>query len=119
MRRPILSKQFDRKLFSASIQAKLLESQLSLREAAKESGISLATLSRLSNGKVPDIDHFVAVVRWLQIDANAFMDAPRGAILTNREKWAWLYLCLRDLDVPVEVIQAIITVIKEIGRAHV
>jgi transcriptional regulator with XRE-family HTH domain len=107
-----MSNQFDRKLFSASIQAKLIESHLSLREAAKESGMSLATLSRLANGKVPDIDNFAAAVHWLQIDAQAFMDAPKGAVMTNREKWSWLHLCLQDLDVSEELIGAIVTIIK-------
>jgi transcriptional regulator with XRE-family HTH domain len=39
-----------------------------IREVAHEIGISPATLSRVENGKLPDLDTFSKVCRWLRID---------------------------------------------------
>jgi transcriptional regulator with XRE-family HTH domain len=39
-----------------------------IREVAKEVGISSATLSRIENGKLPDIDTFSKICKWLNID---------------------------------------------------
>ena len=39
-----------------------------IREVAREIGISPATLSRVENGKLPDLETFSKVCRWLKID---------------------------------------------------
>ena len=39
-----------------------------IREIAHEIGISPATLSRVENGKLPDLDTFSKVCKWLRID---------------------------------------------------
>ncbi len=39
-----------------------------IREVAREIGISPATLSRVENGKLPDLDTFSKVCKWLKID---------------------------------------------------
>jgi len=39
-----------------------------IREVAREIGISPATLSRVENGKLPDLDTFSKVCKWLRID---------------------------------------------------
>ena len=44
-----------------------------LRDTAKEIGISLATLSRIENGKVPDLDTFSKLCKWLDIDPAQIM----------------------------------------------
>ena len=36
-----------------------------IREAAKEVGVSSATLSRVENGKVPDLETFGKICAWL------------------------------------------------------
>lgn len=46
---------------------------MGLREAAKNIGISPATLSRIENGKVPDLDTFSKLCRWLDIDPGNVM----------------------------------------------
>jgi transcriptional regulator with XRE-family HTH domain len=45
----------------------------SLRGAAKEIGISAATLSRIEGGKAPTFDNYVKIARWLQPGGDAFM----------------------------------------------
>ncbi|HEY6329640.1 MAG TPA: helix-turn-helix transcriptional regulator [Blastocatellia bacterium] len=44
-----------------------------LRETAKKIGIGPATLMRIENGRVPDIDTFGKVCRWLGIEPNTFL----------------------------------------------
>jgi transcriptional regulator with XRE-family HTH domain len=39
-----------------------------IRDVAREIGISPATLSRVENGKLPDLDTFSKVCKWLRID---------------------------------------------------
>lgn len=59
---------------SILIEEKVARDNLKLREAAVASGVSAATLSRVINGKVPDTATFVALVRWLDVSADLFID---------------------------------------------
>jgi uncharacterized protein YerC len=47
---------FDRKVFSAAIQSKMAHDKVSLRNVAKSTGVSVATLSRVARGHSPDMD---------------------------------------------------------------
>ena len=46
---------------------------LGVRAAAKEIGISPATLSRIENGNVPDLATFASICQWLDTDPNQFL----------------------------------------------
>jgi transcriptional regulator with XRE-family HTH domain len=41
-----------------------------VRQAAIEIGISSATLSRVENGKLPDLETFSKICKWLKINPN-------------------------------------------------
>ncbi len=45
-----------------------------IREIAGEIGISSATLSRVENGKTPDLDTFSKICKWLQLDPSEILD---------------------------------------------
>ena len=45
-----------------------------VREVASEIGISAATLSRVENGKQPDLGTFEKLCRWLKISPSEFLD---------------------------------------------
>lgn len=45
-------------------------SKRGIREVAAEIGISPATLSRVENGKVPDLNTFTKICQWLDINPN-------------------------------------------------
>lgn len=47
-----------------------------VRAAAKEIGISPATLSRIENGHVPDLEKFVKICAWLGEDPSRFLGLP-------------------------------------------
>lgn len=61
--------QFDPTHFSALLlQKRCVEKRISMRDAAREIGISAATLSRLENKKTPDIQTYYQCCIWLEID---------------------------------------------------
>lgn len=44
-----------------------------LREVAKEIGeVSASTLSRVEQGKIPDLDTFIKLCKWLEVSADYF-----------------------------------------------
>lgn len=44
-----------------------------VRAAAREIGISPATLSRVENGHLPDLENFCLICKWLDIDPNRIL----------------------------------------------
>lgn len=46
-----------------------------VRDAAQEIGVSPATLSRIENGKQPDLDTFEKLCHWLEMSPLEFLDA--------------------------------------------
>jgi transcriptional regulator with XRE-family HTH domain len=54
-----------------------------VREAASEVGVSPATLSRIENGKIPDLETFGKVCRWLGEDPAIYLGlTPQSAAAT-------------------------------------
>ncbi len=47
--------------------------QKGLRAAAREIGVSPATLSRVENGHLPDLENFRRICTWLDIDPNRIL----------------------------------------------
>jgi transcriptional regulator with XRE-family HTH domain len=44
-----------------------------LRETAKEIGIGPATLMRVENGRIPDVETFGKLCHWLNVDPGSFL----------------------------------------------
>ena len=55
----------------------------SLREVAAEIGTSAPTLSRIEAGKMPDLETFGKICRWLELDPSSMLGVPRKA----KEPW--------------------------------
>jgi transcriptional regulator with XRE-family HTH domain len=47
-----------------------------IRDVAREISISPATLSRIENGKLPDIETFSKICRWLKADPGEVLGVP-------------------------------------------
>jgi transcriptional regulator with XRE-family HTH domain len=58
-----------------------------LRETAKEIGISAPTLLRVESGRLPDLDTFGKICRWLEIDPGDFLGRPtqQAAVAASAE----------------------------------
>lgn len=51
---------------------------LGVRAAAREVGISPATLSRVENGNLPDLETFAAICKWLGEDPSQFLGMQKS-----------------------------------------
>jgi transcriptional regulator with XRE-family HTH domain len=51
------------------------ELKLSLRDASEASGVPVATLSRIEQGRMPDLPTFQRVIEWLGVPAARFFNA--------------------------------------------
>lgn len=55
---------------------------MGIRQAAKEANVSPATLSRVENGKVPDLETFSKICQWLGEDPASFLGLKPAYIST-------------------------------------
>jgi transcriptional regulator with XRE-family HTH domain len=56
-----------------ALDATRKEKELSWRDIAKEAGVSASTLTRMAQGKRPDVDGFASLVAWLGVPADYFI----------------------------------------------
>lgn len=61
-----------------SLKIKQKRGGMGIRAAAKEIGISPATLSRVETGKQPDINSFRLICAWLDIDPGVALGLQGG-----------------------------------------
>jgi len=52
---------------------------LGIRAAAAQIGISAATLSRVENGQLPDLENFGKICQWLKIDPGSVLGVDVAA----------------------------------------
>jgi transcriptional regulator with XRE-family HTH domain len=65
--------KFNQELFSSRLTLKQRAMYLSVTDAAKEIGISKATLSRLNRGvSLPDVYTYFVCCRWLELEMDFF-----------------------------------------------
>ena len=78
---------FDGDAFYASLDGERQSRRLNWRDVATEAGVSQSTLTRLGQGKRPDVDSFARLVAWGGFDAGRFVSAPKqgraGAFLSQ------------------------------------
>jgi len=57
---------YDGKSFGKAIKTKrIIDDDIDLREAAKKTGISAATLSRIERGRIPDLSTYATLCKWI------------------------------------------------------
>jgi transcriptional regulator with XRE-family HTH domain len=65
---------FDRGKFSKAIKTKrVIDLDLTLRDAAKKAKVSFSTLSRMENEAEPELGNFIKVCNWLDLPASEFI----------------------------------------------
>lgn len=94
-----------RKLDVASLYAALDAQRkargLSWRRVAHEAGVSPSLFSRMAHDQRPDLDGFIAVIQWLDVEAETFMLAASKQSLRVSDLATDIGLLLRaqqDLD---------------------
>lgn len=76
-------KKFNTKRFAKALGATriLLNDRQTVRDAAKEMGVSPATYCRLENGYNPDINTFFLACKWMGLEMSQFFGATDDAFL--------------------------------------
>jgi transcriptional regulator with XRE-family HTH domain len=64
---------FDAERFVRDLNAKRFERRMTWKAVAAESGVSASTLTRMVQGKRPDLDGFAALCIWGRLNANAYL----------------------------------------------
>jgi transcriptional regulator with XRE-family HTH domain len=59
--------------FYAALDAERLARRLNWKDVSAASGVSASTLTRLSQGKRPDVDSLAALTAWLGMSVDRFM----------------------------------------------
>jgi transcriptional regulator with XRE-family HTH domain len=59
-----------------------------LRAVAEEiGGVSAATLSRIEQGKIPDVDTFIRICKWLNVSTDTFIEGnKKKKTVSNKEQ---------------------------------
>nr|WP_223189156.1 helix-turn-helix domain-containing protein [Streptomyces sp. TRM68416] len=74
--------RFDAAAFHAALDRTRQERGLLWKDVAKQAGVSASTLTRLAQGRRPDVDGLAALVSWANLSADDFVrrhDEPREA----------------------------------------
>lgn len=78
---------FDADAFYRVLDAERSERQLTWKDVAAQTGVSPSTLTRLGQGRRPDVDSFARLVAWGGFTADQFVCPPRhpqaGGFITN------------------------------------
>ena len=59
--------------FHAALNAQRVAKGLTWKEVAQQSGVSASTLTRMGQGKRPDVDGFALLLAWSGLDALQFV----------------------------------------------
>ena len=65
--------RFDVDALHAAMDSERRSRRLTWKQVAAESGVSASTLTRLSQGRQPDVNSFAALTAWLGMSADHFM----------------------------------------------
>ena len=57
---------FDPSTFATMVNMRMARNSLSQRRAAKQAGISAATINRVLQGRSPDIETYLRLKKWIE-----------------------------------------------------
>jgi transcriptional regulator with XRE-family HTH domain len=77
--------EFDSQEFSRQIKTKrVIELNAGMRDVAKKAKVSISTLSRLENGKTPDMPSLISVCNWLESSPSSFFKIKTKTVKKNK-----------------------------------
>ena len=99
---------FDIVAFHAALDAQRNAQGLTWKDVAEQAGVSASTLTRMSQGKRPDVDGLALLLAWSGLDASAFLPSANSP-----EPLAQIAANLRaDRNLSSESAQALEEIIK-------
>lgn len=72
--------QFDNEAFFEALNSHRLAKGLTWKQVAAETGISASTLTRMAQGKRPDVDGLAALLKWSGLKAEDFIEGDSKAV---------------------------------------
>ena len=66
-------KLFDSDAFYSALDGARQERDMRWKDVAAEANVSASTLTRMAQGRRPDVDSLAALCQWANLDANDFM----------------------------------------------
>jgi transcriptional regulator with XRE-family HTH domain len=63
---------FDNQAFFAALDSERISRGMHWKAVASEAGVSASTLTRIGQGRRPDLDSFAALTSWAGLDPDAF-----------------------------------------------
>lgn len=69
---------FDLEAFHGALDAVRQARDLNWKQVASETGVSASTLTRMAQGKRPDVDGLAALSSWSALDADDFIRSEGG-----------------------------------------
>ena len=79
----------------AALNAEREDRGLSWRKLAQEAGVSPSSLTRMQQGKLPDVNTFTALTHWLRMPAEQFMTPSNHAPSAKPNPMAVVFTLLR------------------------
>ena len=104
---------FDSDAFYAALDSQRRAKRLSWKAVAAEAGVSASTLTRMAQGRRPDVDGLAALASWAHLEPGAFIRRPGGSIKNQPEPLAAISTFLRgDPNLTPEGARAIDDLVK-------
>jgi len=69
-------RSFDNEAFFAALDAERIDRKLHWKGVAAQAGVSASTLTRIGQGRRPDVDSFAALTSWAGFDPEDFFSRP-------------------------------------------
>ena len=106
------NQRFDAEGFYAALDGTREAKKLTWKQVANQSGIAASTLTRMRQGKRPDIDGLAALASWSDLDVKKFY-RPAQEVKSGAETLAEITALLRaDRNLSGESAQALETMLK-------
>lgn len=68
--------EFDNMGFYQALDSERTNRELNWKEVSERSGVSASTLTRLAQGRRPDVDSLAALVNWAGLSADDYLTLP-------------------------------------------
>lgn len=106
------NQRFDAEGFYAALDSTRSARNLTWKSVATEAGVAASTLTRMGQGKRPDVDGLAALASWSGLDVREFY-RPAGEIRSDAESLAQITALLRaDHNLSGESAQILETMLK-------
>ena len=104
---------FDVEAFYAALDSQRMALDMTWKDVAAETEVSASTLTRMAQGKRPDVDGLAALLRWSGLSAESFIRAASKLGQKKPEPLAQITAILRgDRNLTTESATALVQIFK-------